>query len=51
MLSKAKHLARIVSGSNPSGAVEMLRQAQHDVLFLALSNKEFFTLALAFTAA
>jgi len=32
MLSLSKHLARIVGVSNPGGASEMLRQAQHDVL-------------------
>jgi aryl-alcohol dehydrogenase-like predicted oxidoreductase len=34
MLSLSKHLARIARISTPSGAVEMLRQAQHDVLFI-----------------
>ena len=33
MLSLPKHLYRAIRVSNPSGAVEMLRQAQHDVLF------------------
>jgi hypothetical protein len=33
MLSKAKHLARAVRISTPSGASKMLRFALHDVLF------------------
>jgi hypothetical protein len=32
MLSEAKHLARLVRITNPSGASEMLRFALHDVL-------------------
>jgi aminopeptidase YwaD len=34
MLSLPKHLARLRWGYDPSGASKMLRQAQHDVLFL-----------------
>ncbi len=37
MLSLPKHLARIVRFTNSSGAVEMLRQAQHDILLLIYS--------------
>ncbi len=33
MLSLSKHLYRAAGSSNPMKAVEMLRQAQHDVLF------------------
>jgi hypothetical protein len=32
MLSLPKHFYRIVRNSTPSGAAEMLGQAQHDVL-------------------
>jgi len=35
MLSLPKHLYRAVRITNPSGASEMLRQAQHDVLLVA----------------
>jgi len=34
MLSLSKHLYRFVELLNNNGAAEMLRQAQHDVLFI-----------------
>jgi hypothetical protein len=33
MLSLSKHLYRFVGVTTPSGAAEMIRQAQHDGLF------------------
>ena len=38
MLSLPKHLARAARDSNPNEAVEMLRQAQHDVLFSLMDS-------------
>ena len=42
MLSPAKHLARTVGVSTPSGVGEMLREAQHDGLFYFLQAKTAF---------
>ncbi|QKG57595.1 carboxypeptidase-like regulatory domain-containing protein [Hymenobacter sp. BRD128] len=38
MLSLSKHLYRAVEGTNPIKVVEMLRQAQHDVLFFIVAG-------------
>jgi len=47
MLRLPKHLARIVRTTYPSGASEMLRQAQHDVLFFINSLRSYSVLAVS----